>query len=308
MLWIRTLLRSLAAEGRTVLVSSHLMSEMALTADYLIVIGRGRLLADTTVDELVRQAGGASVKVITPQPDYLRAHLTAPGVEITTATTLAAPLQELHIRGTEAAHIGAIAAAHGITLHELTPQTVSLEQAFMDLTQDAADHRSQPPATTTPTRLPVLWAKAAVFTATVLTVMSATALTTFIAAQLFLHDTDQTASLTDPGVLRAPAGNAVGITLLSLIALGLGSLLRSVPGAIGAFIGGVMILPEVLGMLPYETVERALVYFPTQAAGALGSATPIPGTAAPGPALLALCLWATATLAAAALALRYRDA
>ncbi|MER6194358.1 ABC transporter permease [Streptomyces cyaneofuscatus] len=162
--------------------------------------------------------------------------------------------------------------------------------------------------TAVPTRLPVLWAKAAVFTATVLTVMSATALTTFAAAQLFLHDTDQAASLTDPGVLLALAGNAVGITLLSLIALGLGSLLRSVPGAIGAFIGGVMILPEVLGMLPYETVERALTYFPTQAAGALGSATPIPGTAAPGPALLALCLWAAATLAAAALSLRHRDA
>ncbi|MCD9903098.1 ABC transporter permease [Streptomyces sp. MT29] len=161
--------------------------------------------------------------------------------------------------------------------------------------------------TAVPTRLPVLWAKAAVFSATVLTVMSTTALTTFAAAQLFLHDTDQAASLTDPSVLRALAGNAVGITLLSLIALGLGSLLRSVPGAIGAFIGGVMILPEVLGMLPYETVERALVHFPTQAAGALGSATPIPGTAAPGPALLALCLWAAATLAAAALSLRHRD-
>lgn len=162
--------------------------------------------------------------------------------------------------------------------------------------------------TAVPARLPVLWAKAAVFTATVFTVMFATALTTFAAAQLFLHDTDQAASFTDPGILRAVAGNAVGITLLSLVALGLGSLLRSVPGAIGAFIGGVMILPEVLGMLPYDVVERALTYFPTQAAGALGSATPIPGTAAPGPALLALCLWAATTLAAAAPALRHRDA
>ncbi|MFF3991685.1 ABC transporter ATP-binding protein [Streptomyces cyaneofuscatus] len=160
-LWIRTLLRSLAAEGRTVLVSSHLMSEMALTADHLIVIGRGRLLADTTVDELVRQAGGASVKVVTPQPDDLRAHLAAPGVEITTAATATStatgtattPLHVLHVRGTESAHIGAVAAAHGIPLHELTPQTVSLEQAFMNLTQDAADHRSQPPATTPPAHL-----------------------------------------------------------------------------------------------------------------------------------------------------------
>ncbi|MET7874161.1 ABC transporter ATP-binding protein [Streptomyces cyaneofuscatus] len=153
-LWIRTLLRSLAAEGRTVLVSSHLMSEMALTADHLIVIGRGRLLADTTVDELVRQAGGASVKVVTPQPDDLRRHLAAPDVEIATVTTNpTTPLHELRIRGAESAHIGAVAAAHGIPLHELTPRTVSLEQAFMDLTQDAADHRSQPPATTPPDHL-----------------------------------------------------------------------------------------------------------------------------------------------------------
>ncbi|MFJ8771522.1 ATP-binding cassette domain-containing protein [Streptomyces microflavus] len=152
-LWIRTLLRSLAAEGRTVLVSSHLMTEMALTADHLIVIGRGRLLADTTVDELVRQAGGASVKVVTPQPDDLRTHLAHPGVEITTVAAADAPLHELRIRGAEAAHIGTVAAAHGITLHELTPQTVSLEKAFMDLTQDAADHRSQPPAPRNPTHL-----------------------------------------------------------------------------------------------------------------------------------------------------------
>ncbi|MGW8490314.1 ABC transporter ATP-binding protein [Streptomyces sp. NPDC055886] len=138
-LWIRTLLTSLAAEGRTVLVSSHLMSEMALTADHLIVIGRGRLLADTTVAELIRSAGGASVRVVTPQPEELSARLAAPGVTVT-ATTEA---DRLRIRGVDAAHIGRVAAEHAITLHELTPQTVSLEQAFMDLTQESVDHRPQ---------------------------------------------------------------------------------------------------------------------------------------------------------------------
>ncbi|MFE2978827.1 ABC transporter ATP-binding protein [Streptomyces sp. NPDC059258] len=138
-LWIRTLLTSLAAEGRTVLVSSHLMSEMALTADHLIVIGRGRLLADTTVAELIRSAGGASVRVVTPQPEELSARLAAPGVTVTATTETA----RLRIRGVDAAHIGRVAAAHAITLHELTPQTVSLEQAFMDLTQEAVDHRPQ---------------------------------------------------------------------------------------------------------------------------------------------------------------------
>lgn len=155
-LWIRTLLTSLAAEGRTVLVSSHLMSEMALTADHLIVIGRGRLLADTTVAELIRSAGGASVKVVTPQPDDLGAHLTGPGVTITAtrAPTADAPAHELRIRGVDAAHIGGVAAAHAITLHELTPQTVSLEQAFMDLTQESVDHRPQRRTPTAPTDSP----------------------------------------------------------------------------------------------------------------------------------------------------------
>ncbi|MFE6702269.1 ABC transporter ATP-binding protein [Streptomyces sp. NPDC057718] len=138
-LWIRTLLTSLAAEGRTVLVSSHLMSEMALTADHLIVIGRGRLLADTTVAELIRSAGGASVRVVTPQPEELSARLAAPGVTVTATTET----DRLRIRGVDAAHIGRVAAAHAITLHELTPQTVSLEQAFMDLTQESVDHRPQ---------------------------------------------------------------------------------------------------------------------------------------------------------------------
>ncbi|MFG2672557.1 ABC transporter permease [Streptomyces sp. NPDC048445] len=162
--------------------------------------------------------------------------------------------------------------------------------------------------TAVPRRLPVLWAKAAVFAATVFTVMLATSLVTFFVAQFFLDDTDQAASLTDPGVLRAIAGNAAGTTLLSLIALGLGALLRSTPGAIGAFIGGVMVLPEVLSMLPYDAVETAVRYFPTQAAGVLGSATPLPDAASNGAALLALVLWASAALLAAAALLRRRDA
>ncbi|MFJ4903380.1 ABC transporter permease [Streptomyces sp. NPDC088727] len=162
--------------------------------------------------------------------------------------------------------------------------------------------------TAVPQRLPVLRAKAAVFAATVFTVMLATSLVTFFVAQFFLDDTDQAASLTDPGVLRAIAGNAAGTTLLSLIALGLGALLRSIPGAIGAFIGGVMVLPEVLTMLPYDAVETAVRYFPTQAAGVLGSATPLPDAASNGAALLALALWASAALVSAAALLRRRDA
>lgn len=161
--------------------------------------------------------------------------------------------------------------------------------------------------TAVPRRTPVLWAKATVFTTVVFTISLVAALVTFLTAQLFLSDTDQAASLTDDGVLAALAGNAAGLTLLSLLALGLGAALRSVPGGIGAFIGGVMVLPEVLGMLPYETVDTAIRYFPTQAAGALGSADPMPNAASPGAALLALYLWAAAALIIPAMLLKRRD-
>ncbi|MEU3887626.1 ABC transporter ATP-binding protein [Streptomyces sp. NPDC029041] len=134
-LWIRNLLKSLASEGRTVLVSSHLMSEMALTAEHLVIIGRGRLLADTTVTDFIRDSGAGTTKVVTPDATALARLLTAPGVDITTDTPGA-----LRVRGTNAEHIGRTAAAHGIPLYELTPGTASLEEAFMDLTRDAVEY------------------------------------------------------------------------------------------------------------------------------------------------------------------------
>ncbi|MFI6862908.1 ATP-binding cassette domain-containing protein [Streptomyces sp. NPDC050421] len=140
-LWIRNLLRSLATQGRTVLVSSHLMSEMALTADHLVIIGRNRLLADTTVADFVATAGGNAVKVVTPQATALRDLLRGPGIEITPAD---GP-DQLEIRGTDSAHIGRVAAAHAIPLYELTPLAASLEQAFMDLTQDSVEYRITAP-------------------------------------------------------------------------------------------------------------------------------------------------------------------
>ncbi|MEV7175334.1 ATP-binding cassette domain-containing protein [Kitasatospora sp. NPDC093679] len=135
-LWIRNLLSGLAAEGRTVFVSSHLMSEVALVADHLIVVGRGRLLADTTVQELVRQAGGDVVKVATADPARLREVLAGPGVEITGQ----AGSEELLVSGVTARAIGLKAAEHGIALFELATRTVSLEEAFMDLTRDAVEY------------------------------------------------------------------------------------------------------------------------------------------------------------------------
>jgi ABC-2 type transport system ATP-binding protein len=126
--WIRNLLRALAAEGRTVFVSSHLMSEMAVTADHLIVIGRGRLIADASVDEVVRRASGTIVRVRSPQVVELQRLLGA-GASVTSGGRDA-----LEISGVSTEQIGELAAANSIVLHELTPLQASLEQAFMELT------------------------------------------------------------------------------------------------------------------------------------------------------------------------------
>ncbi|MGA5360105.1 ABC transporter permease [Streptomyces purpurascens] len=161
--------------------------------------------------------------------------------------------------------------------------------------------------TAVPRRLPVLWSKAAVLAALAFPLTLATNLLTFPLAQSFLSGTDQSASLGDPGVLRALAGNAAGLTLLAVLALGIGALVRSVPMAIGAFIGLVMIVPEILAMLPYEFVGDAVRHFPGKALEALTTAQPLPGATSPSAALLAMLLWTAATLATAATVLRRRD-
>jgi ABC-2 type transport system ATP-binding protein len=135
--WIRNLLKGLAAEGRTVFVSSHLMSEMALTAEHLIVIGRGRVIADTSMEEFLRQASGTAVRVRSPQATQLRAALLGPDVEV---DGLEPGL--LEVRGLTAAQVGEAAAAHGFVLHELATQEASLEEAFMELTRDEIEYHT----------------------------------------------------------------------------------------------------------------------------------------------------------------------
>jgi ABC-2 type transport system ATP-binding protein len=140
-LWVRNLLKALAADGHTVFVSSHLMSEMALTASRLVVIGRGRLIADTTVDELTAQAGGSSVTVRTPQPAELRAVLLGPGITVTSETQ-----GVLVVEGLSTEQIGTIAWQAHLPVFELTAREASLEEAFMQLTEESVDYRSQEPA------------------------------------------------------------------------------------------------------------------------------------------------------------------
>jgi len=135
--WMRNLLRQLAAEGRTVFVSSHLMSEMSLTADHLIVIGRGRVIADTSIDDFVRKASGDRVRVRTPQAARLRELVLGDGVSV-----ISNEPELIEVEGVTSQRIGEVAAEHSIVLHELTPLQASLEEAFMELTREDVEFKS----------------------------------------------------------------------------------------------------------------------------------------------------------------------
>jgi ABC-2 type transport system ATP-binding protein len=135
--WIRHFLKALAADGRTVLVSSHLMSEMAQTADRLIVIGRGRLIADTTTAELIQSSQRKDVLLRTPRAAEMAGLLTARGAVVSPADDGA-----LAVTGLDAPAIGDLAAEHGIAVHALIPRSASLEDAYLDLTGDAAYFRA----------------------------------------------------------------------------------------------------------------------------------------------------------------------
>lgn len=133
-LWIRNLLKRLASDGRTVFVSSHLMNEMAVTADHLIVIGRGRLIADCATDEFIERSSHKSVLVKTPDADRLAQLAISDGGAVASRDGDTLTLQDL-----DAPRVGHLAAVNGIELHELTPQLASLEAAFMELTRESQE-------------------------------------------------------------------------------------------------------------------------------------------------------------------------
>jgi|BarGraIncu01121A_1022015.scaffolds.fasta_scaffold10960_2 ABC-2 type transport system ATP-binding protein len=135
--WVRNLVRYLASQGRTIFLSSHLMSEMALTADHIIVLGRGRVLADAPVADIVGRSTGTTVRVCSPQAARLVELLAGKGVSITSTSP-----QWLEVTGTTAQVIGEVAAAAQLVLHELTPVTGSLEDAYMALTQESVEYHS----------------------------------------------------------------------------------------------------------------------------------------------------------------------
>jgi ABC-2 type transport system ATP-binding protein len=135
--WIRELLRSLADEGCTVFVSSHLMSEMAQTADHVIVVGRGRLKADEPMKDFLSRATNSHVLVRSPDAAALQQFLTGPDVHVS-----AVDQHQIEVAGMSAATIGQIARDHGLVLHELTPQSASLEDVFMELTASEVEYRA----------------------------------------------------------------------------------------------------------------------------------------------------------------------
>jgi ABC-2 type transport system ATP-binding protein len=135
--WIRELFKALAREGRTVFVSSHMMSEMALTADRLIIIGRGRLLADTTMEELTQSHAPGHVLVKSPRAGELAELLTAGGAAVTKDGD-----GSLLVTSMDAPAIGNLALSHGIAVHELTPRRASLEEAYMDITRDSVEYQT----------------------------------------------------------------------------------------------------------------------------------------------------------------------
>ncbi|MGW2835101.1 ABC transporter ATP-binding protein [Streptomyces sp. NPDC001286] len=140
-LWIRNLMKSLAAEGRAVFVSSHLMNEMAVTADHLIVIGRGRLVADCSTEEFIERSTERSVLVRTPDGQQLADLLTRQGATVTRTEE-----GDLDVTGLEAPRIAELAAAEQLVLHELSPRRGSLEEAFMELTKDTVEYDAGLPA------------------------------------------------------------------------------------------------------------------------------------------------------------------
>jgi len=140
-LWIRNLMKSLAAEGRSVLVSSHLMSEMEYTADHLLVIGRGRLIADCGMAEFIARGSGQAVRVRTPQPDALARAVAAAGGSVAPA----ADNGQFEVRGLTEDQVSDLAFAQGVRLYHLAATRVSLEHAFMELTADSVQYRAELP-------------------------------------------------------------------------------------------------------------------------------------------------------------------
>ncbi|WP_328536650.1 ABC transporter ATP-binding protein [Streptomyces sp. NBC_00344] len=150
--WIRNLMKSLASQGRTIFVSSHLMSEMALTADHLVVIGQGRLMADTSMADFIAQNSRSYVRLRSPERERLLDILQGAGFSAVSADN-----GTLEVDGATSAELGELAAQHRLVLHELSPQQASLEEAFMQLTAESVQYHAHDGVTPSPQQQQPRW-------------------------------------------------------------------------------------------------------------------------------------------------------
>lgn len=341
--WIRTLLRSLAADGRTVLLSSHLMSEMTLTADRLIVIGRGRLIAETTIGDMLRGGSSRCVRVRSPQAAPLASRLEERGAVVVHEAD-----DTLHVSGVGSDAIGALAAANGWPLRELAERQATLglaallaiflpdqlsaqDRASLDTTRVSLGgiHLSQVAfgvigvlaitgeyATGTirvslaavPRRRVFLAAKAAAFSMVALAVAVASCVAAYLVFQGALSDDGLRSGITDPGVLRALVGGGLFLALLGLLGLALGAIVRSGAGAIATLLSLLFVPPVLLELLPHSWKTTIGPYVPMQAGSQILSLRDDGSALSPWAGLGVFGLYVLAGIALAFVLINRRDA
>jgi ABC-2 type transport system ATP-binding protein len=238
-LWIRTLMRALAAEGRTVFVSSHLMSEMENTADHVVVIGRGRLIADCAMAEFIARSSGQAVLVRTPEPDALARAVTTPVPE------------RVGFDPTQASIVGVA----------LLGQLVIVVLGTLAITSEYSTGMIRTTLTVMPRRGALYGAKAAVFTVVALVIAFLTSFASFFIGQALLTSAHVSATLSQPNVGGAVTGAALYVGLCGLFAFGLGAILRSTAGAMTAAYGLLFLVPQLAKALPsawYADLDRWL--------------------------------------------------
>jgi hypothetical protein len=301
-LWIRNLMKALAAEGRTVFVSSHLMSEMENTADHLIVIGRGRLIADCTVEEFIQRNSEVAVRVRTPDSARLQELITADGGRVTSGA------DQILVTGVSAERIGDIAFDNAVRLHELAPVQASLEEAVMAITSEYATGMIRSTLQSQPRRFTVFGAKILVLGALMLAVGEVLAFAAYgvgkvvLSAHVPIH-------LSDEGVLRAVVGAGLYTAVLALFSLAAGAIFRHTAGGITAVLGLILVISPLTGLLPDTWGHYVSAYMPTNA-GSLAFQQFVPSKHLLGPwqGIGVFAVETALLLALAAYLLRRRDA
>ena len=331
-LWVRNLLKSLAAEGRTVFISSHLMSEMSQTAQHLVVIGRGELIADVDEAAFVAMASSNAVLVRSPHASRLRELLAGRDVTINSpedGTKLRSLRSTLVTLGAAVVlTVGFGALASGVVASQwatdpgsragfhaldtsltgiLVAQLAAGVLGVLLLSGEYATGMIRASLTAVPKRLPVLWAKLLVFTGVVGGVSIAAAFAAFLTGQALLSTAHIQVSITSPHAVRMVVGAGVYMTLVGIIGMGLAGLLRNTAAAISGLVATIFVIPPLMFLLPSSVADQIGPYLPSNAGQAFwthDSGAHLHALAG----FAVLCAWAAAAVAAAALRMRRSDA